>query len=257
MLYSLLKNESFAARFKYAALFDREISPFSDRNKEQISKLIPSVEFFEINNNLYRQFPAKEKGANISLLKFEVLQPQPYEYSIYVDTDILFLLPITKLIEELENAEHFILGVENTSRANVFREYAFETFSMNAGFFIVKNGNLDLRVYEQLQDEISEINKMGEVKQMICQPILNKTCAELGLKYLSAPFFYNFRYLNQFENYRDNVSVLHFVSRTLGTDKPWEQLNSAETSSAQQTWSFYFQELQNHFELNNDRKLKK
>lgn len=255
MLYSLLKNESFAARFRYAALFDREISPLSDQNKAQISKLVPAVEFFEIKNNLYRRFPAKETGANISLLKFEVFQPQPYEYSIYVDTDILFLLPITKLIEELEKREHFILGVENTSRATVFREYAFETFPMNAGFFIVKNRNLNLWVYEQLQSEISEINKTGEDKQMVCQPILNKTCAELGLKYLSAPFFYNFRYLNQFENYQDNVSVLHYVSRTLETDKPWDQLNSAETSPTQEIWSFYFRELQNHFESYKNRKL--
>lgn len=238
LLHSLLRNEPCATGYDFLAFHDGALSSLSEQSKEVIRSVCPRVGFVEVARPEYRQFPAEPCSARISLLKYECFKIEGYEVIMYLDTDMLVVAPLAPLVSTFLESGLPISGVENKSRSRDFRRYAFVSFPMNAGMFLLRGG-AGSEMYDALLREVKRKGSAGVPQQMVCQPILNDVLAAAGWEYLAAPCAYNFRDLKDSVRMREQAAILHFVTRTTTRGKPWLTNPAPELQESAGVWQSY------------------
>lgn len=243
LLYSLLKNEPSAQNWSFLGFYDDLISPLSQQSKIAISSICSTVRFENISVAEYRNFRSTPASARLSLLKFECFRVTDYDLVLYLDTDIVVLAPLSKLMSNFVASKLKIAGVENKSRSSDFRHYKFSSLPMNAGVFLL-HGNIGGNIYDSLLQEAASRGKPDHGPSMICQPIMNSVLGSESWEYLALPCFFNFRDLDSFPEKKDAIVILHFVTRTTNQRKPWlEPVAASNITPAARLWHQYASEV--------------
>lgn len=221
------------------ALYHQALSPVSPARLRRLRELWPRVSLHDCSHLHPWAAAALNRSALVSLLKFECFHHVRSGTALYIDADVLVLRSIRPMLEELRQRSVRLAAVENTSRAAEFREYRFDHFPANAGLFLYRASSEaeSLRVYADLAKEVeARANKLVQDPPMVCQPIFNVSLGRTLVRYLAAPMFYNYRDLSSFVAHKNEVKVLHYVSRTTASEKPWSSRALADDPAHHEWW---------------------
>ena len=191
----------------------------------KLSAICPHLEFRDCSHLFPWTSGASAEPKNlVSLLKFEAFRELGGAELLYFDSDILICNSLTGIISELVASGLGLAAVEINSLSRESRIYSAMTFPINAGFFVIRN-TAQTSWCDTYQEFLSAIDQrrmhLSSVPGMICQPIIDRVLAKKNVEYLALPATYNFRKFELFEEFRGQVRILHYVSRTLGGQKPW------------------------------------
>ena len=244
-IYTLRQHHS---EWNLFILHHDKLSPLSVSNRSLIAAQWPTVRFYNCSHQYRWSWGIQNKQRLISLLKFEVFRLSKGALSIYLDTDVLVLRSLNGAVKMLLDSNAPLCAVENRSFSRTFHEWEAKVFPANAGFFILNPNRLDCEHAHQLAQSIidRDLASLRSGRPMVCQPIFNEVISKVAPRYLAAPMFYNFRRLDLYELFQDDIALLHFVTRTSDVMKPWDAPQSRDPAT--NVWWREYRDAQEQFQ---------
>ena len=99
MIYSMKKNVKDFMDYPIRVLHSNVISELSLENRERIKKLVPHVEFVDINNETYNNAPVQYPKHRVAFLSLECFRSIQYEKVFFFDCDMLCIGDISDMLE--------------------------------------------------------------------------------------------------------------------------------------------------------------
>ena len=232
MIYSMKKNVKDFMDYPIRVLHSNVISELSLENRERIKKLVPHVEFVDINNETYNNAPVQYPKHRVAFLSLECFRSIQYEKVFFFDCDMLCIGDISDMLETVPS--DWVSGCGGSPT------------DINCGLMVIGKRWLDDSVYEAMVDSI---NFMGTTR-LFTQHMINAIVPEFNLisddyNWKVAPTTDSNRKITEY-GITDTTKIIHWVGALPDQNRkpypiPWEE--SRDSNSLTQLWYQYKDEM--------------
>ena len=229
MLYSMKKNVKNFMDYPIKIMHSTQIAGISLDNQQKLKKLIPHIEFEDINRDVYINAPVKYPKHRTAFLSLECFRPSNYDKVFFFDCDMLCIQDISEGIENSPN-DH-VSGCGGSPK------------DINCGLMVIGKKYLNKQIYENM---VNSISKFGTTR-LFTQHMINHVIPSFNL----LPEGYNWKVSPQghlTHNYQitENTKIIHWAGAlpTGGRpvfSKPWEQ--KEDENELSKLWYKYKKEM--------------
>ena len=229
MLYSMKKNVKNFMDYPIKIMHSTQIAGISLNNQQKLKKLIPHIEFEDINRDVYINAPVKYPKHRTAFLSLECFRPSNYDKVFFFDCDMLCIRDISEGIENSPN-DH-VSGCGGSPK------------DINCGLMVIGKKYLNKQTYENM---VNSISKFGTTR-LFTQHMINHVIPSFNL----LPEGYNWKVSPQghlTHNYQitENTKIIHWAGAlpTGGRpvfSKPWEQ--KEDENELSKLWYKYKKEM--------------
>ena len=229
MLYSMKKNVKDFMDYPIKIMHSTKIAGISLNNQQKLKKLIPHIEFEDINRDVYINAPVKYPKHRTAFLSLECFRPSSYDKVFFFDCDMLCIGDISEGIKNSPN-DH-VSGCGGSPK------------DINCGLMVIGKKYLNKQIYENM---VNSISKFGTTR-LFTQHMINHVIPSFNL----LPEGYNWKVSPQghlTHNYQitENTKIIHWAGAlpTGGRpvfSKPWEQ--KEDENELSKLWYKYKKEM--------------
>ena len=229
MLYSMKKNVKNFMDYPIKIMHSTQIAGISLDNQQKLKKLIPHIEFEDINRDVYINAPVKYPKHRTAFFSLECFRPANYDKVFFFDCDMLCIQDISEGIENSPN-DH-VSGCGGSPK------------DINCGLMVIGKKYLNKQIYENM---VNSISKFGTTR-LFTQHMINHVIPSFNL----LPEGYNWKVSPQghlTHNYQitENTKIIHWAGAlpTGGRpvfSKPWEQ--KEDENELSKLWYKYKKEM--------------
>tara|TARA_Y100001972_G_scaffold102031_1_gene127290 strand:+ start:1783 stop:2568 length:786 start_codon:yes stop_codon:yes gene_type:complete len=234
MLYSMKKNIKDFMDYPIKIMHSTKIAGISIENQNKLKKLIPHIEFEDINREEYINAPVQYPKHRTAFLSLECFKPTKYEKIFFFDCDMLCVKDISKGLEEAPN--EYVSGCGGTNR------------SINCGLMIIGKNWLNEETYNTLVKCVTTMGKTRLFTQHMINhvvPIFNLISDDYNWKV--APTTDSSRKITEY-GITDTTKIIHWAGALPDKNKnrepypkPWEEKEDANILS--KLWYKYKKEM--------------
>ena len=229
MLYSMKKNVKDFMDYPVKIMHSTKIAGISLNNQQKLKKLIPHIEFEDINRDEYINAPVQYPKHRTAFLSLECFRSNKYDKVFFFDCDMLCINDITEGLESspLES----VSGCGGTSN------------SINCGLMVIGKKYLNEKTHK---DMVKSISKFGTTR-LFTQHMINHVIPSFNL----LPEGYNWKVSPQghlTHNYKitNDTKIIHWAGALPSGNrpvfsKPWQQKENENELS--KLWYKYKKEM--------------
>ena len=213
MLYSMKKNIPNFLEHSHKIFYNDVFCKLSDENKEKIRKIIPNMQFDNIQQPSYDTANIVFEHGRPPLLTLEAFNQPDYDVVCKFDNDMLCINDITDVL----SMDGDLVGVGKGK-------------TMNCGFFVVNKKVLNDGNYYDGLIKFVDSWKHREPVRMNDQAAVNSSGVFSGVEWTHPSDDYNYRgkvNIPKFDNTMTNVKILHWSGYMHEAHerfpKPWDE----------------------------------
>lgn len=229
MLYSMKKNVKDFMDYPVKIMHSTKIAGISPENQAKLKKLIPHVQFEDINVEEYINAPVQYPKHRTAFLSLECFKPTEYDKVFFFDCDMLCIQDISEgIINSPSNAVSGCGGSPN---------------DINCGLMVIGKKYLNKETYKSLVESISRFGK----SRLFTQHMINHVIPSFNL----LPEGYNWKVSpqgNLTHNYQisPETKIIHWAGALPSGNrpvfsKPWQQ--DENENSLSKLWYQYKKEM--------------
>lgn len=229
MLYSMKKHVKDFMDYPVRIMHSTKIGGISKHNQDKLKKLIPHIEFEDINKDEYINAPVKYPKHRTAFLSLECFRDSQYDKVFFFDCDMLCINDITEgLISSPMDA---VSGCGGSPK------------SINCGLMVIGKKYLNNQTYKSLVDSISSFG----VSRLFTQHMINHVIPSFNL----LPEGYNWKVSPEghlTHNYKitPDTKIIHWAGALPAGNrpvfsKPWEQ--EEDENALSELWYKYKKEM--------------
>ena len=234
MIYSMKKNVKDFMEYSIKILHSSAISDLSIKNRDKIRKIVPHVEFEDINNEVYNNAPVEYPKHRVAFLSLECFKSTTYDKVFFFDCDMLCIGDLSDMLETTPSDSVSGCG---GSKQNI-----------NCGLMVIGKDWLNDSVYNKMVDSVKTMGKT----RLFTQHMINSVVPEFNLisddyNWKVAPFT-DSNFGKHEYGVTDDTKIIHWagalpdkVKVQKPFPKPWEQERNANVLS--ELWYQYEEEM--------------
>jgi len=235
MLYSMKKNVKDFMQYPVKIMHSTVIAGISEENQNKIRKIVPHVEFEDINREEYINAPVQYPKHRTAFLSLECFRTTSYDKVFFFDCDMLCVNDISEGIETAP--DDMVSGCGGSPK------------DINCGLFVVGKQWLNNEVYQHMVDSI----KRYGVTRLFTQHMINGAVPEFNL----LPDGYNWKVgphtdlsrITQGYNISEETKIIHWAGALPDKNakerppypKPWQ--DSEDANPVTKLWYKYKKEM--------------
>jgi hypothetical protein len=234
MLHSLQRHFGGFDQAKVKVFFDSAMSPLSDGAQHSIRQVVPSVQFVEVQNPVYRTAKVRHERLRPAYLSLEAFRETEYDHVFYVDADMLCTRDFSHLPAAEEDCDFMACAAWRDAhnpyhrvglhqgcwaRRRWFGVLGRRRLTVNAGFFWIGKALRTPEMYRALQHHVAcHSSRRGLADQWAINSFFGTRTTRLSL----LPDDYNWRDLSVLDTspMAELPTILHYVGGRQ-QPKPW------------------------------------
>ena len=218
MLYSMKKNVKDFMNYPIKIMHSTKIAGISEENQNKLKKLIPHLQFEDINRDEYINAPVQYPKHRTAFLSLECFKSTSYDKVFFFDCDMLCVNDISEGIE--------------TSPNDMVSGCGGSTKDINCGLFVIGKKWLDDKIYDNM---VNSIKGYG-VTRLFTQHMINDAVSNFNL----LPHEYNWKVAPNSDSTRiiheyvmnDKIKIIHWAGALPNSHnkiypKPWQENENA------------------------------
>lgn len=241
MLYSMKKHVKDFMEYPIKIMHSTTIAGISEENQNKIKKIVPHVEFEDINKDEYINAPVQYPKHRTAFLSLECFRATTYDKVFFFDCDMLCVNDISEGIETSPN--DMVSGCGGSPN------------SINCGLFIVGKEWLKDEVYTNM---VNSIKKYG-ITRLFTQHMINDAIPQFNL----LPDGYNWKVSPQVDlsritqgyNVNKETKIIHWAGALPDKNhkprppypKPWQ--DNEDSNPVTKLWYQYKKEMLKEIKL--------
>tara|TARA_B100000287_G_scaffold403356_1_gene425132 strand:- start:135 stop:920 length:786 start_codon:yes stop_codon:yes gene_type:complete len=241
MLYSMKKNVKDFMEYPIRIMHSTTIAGISQENQNKLKKLIPHIEFKDINKKEYIEAPVQYPKHRTAFLSLECFKNTKYDKVFFFDCDMLCIDDITEGI--INAPDDMVSGCGGSPK------------DINCGLFVVGKKWLNDDIYHKM---VNNINKHG-VTRLFTQHMINDIVPEFNL----LPDGYNWKVapntdlsrITQGYDVKRETKIIHWAGALPDKNsrvrppypKPWQ--DNEDSNPVTKLWYKYKKEMLNELKL--------
>ncbi len=229
MLYSMKKNVKDFMDYPVKIMHSTKIAGISDENQAKLKKLIPYIQFEDINIDEYINAPVQYPKHRTAFLSLECFKPTEYDKVFFFDCDMLCIQDISEGIINSPSSE--VSGCGGSPN------------DINCGLMVIGKKYLNEKTYKSMVESISRFGK----SRLFTQHMINHVIPSFNL----LPEGYNWKVspqgnLTHNYNISPETKIIHWAGALPSGgrpvfSKPWQQ--DENENSLSKLWYQYKKEM--------------